>query len=144
MPELRFTVLGKPQPQGSMKAFVVAGKARLTSDNAKLRSWRQDVGLAALHARPDGGLFAERHVPVSVHYLFVMAPPAKLPKGRTEPVVKPDASKLIRAAEDAMTGIIYHDDAQITLTTARKVYGLPARTVVVVRTEQEGMFRGAQ
>lgn len=140
MSELRFTVLGKPQPQGSMKAFVVAGRARITSDNTKLKSWRQDVGIMATHALKGGGLFAEKHVPVEAHYLFVIPPPATLPKGRTAPVVKPDASKLIRAAEDAMTGIVYHDDAQITYTSARKVYGVPARTVIVIRTAQEQLL----
>jgi Holliday junction resolvase RusA-like endonuclease len=31
-----------------------------------------------------------------------------------EPDVKPDLSKLLRAAEDAMTGIVWADDCQIT------------------------------
>jgi Holliday junction resolvase RusA-like endonuclease len=40
-------------------------------------------------------------------------------------IVKPDLSKLIRCTEDAMTGIVFLDDAQVAELLARKVYAAP-------------------
>jgi Holliday junction resolvase RusA-like endonuclease len=39
------------------------------------------------------------------------------------PVVKPDATKLLRAVEDAMTGTVYRDDAQVVEQFVSKRYG---------------------
>ena len=127
-----FTVLGKPEPQGSIRAFMIGGKPRLTSANAKMKPWRQQVGMMALAARPTSDIWAGRHVPVRVHYIFVLDPPAKMPKGRTAPSVKPDIDKLIRACTDALTGIIYVDDGQVVECAASKQYGQPTRTVISV------------
>jgi Holliday junction resolvase RusA-like endonuclease len=127
-----FTVLGKPEPQGSMKAFVIKGKARLTSANTKMKSWRQEVGWAALDAWRDGEPFAAKHVPVKVDYLFVINPPPSKPKRRLAPAVKPDIDKLIRACTDALTGILYVDDGQVVECHARKIYGQPERTEITV------------
>lgn len=133
MGELRFTVLGKPQPQGSMKAFMVAGKPRLTSDNARMKPYRQEVGQTALAARAEAGcntVWAGRHVPVLANYGFYFAKPKSANKARIAPAVKPDIDKLIRSTTDAMTGILYADDGQIVSIVATKNYGLPERTEI--------------
>jgi crossover junction endodeoxyribonuclease RusA len=36
---------------------------------------------------------------------------------------KPDAIKMARAVEDALTGILWNDDAQICAETIEKIYG---------------------
>lgn len=41
------------------------------------------------------------------------------------PITKPDLTKLIRAVEDALTGICWKDDSQVVWQQARKVYGRP-------------------
>ena len=46
---------------------------------------------------------------------------------------KPDASNLVKIVEDAANGVLWHDDCQIGRLTAQKVWGLPARTELVVR-----------
>jgi len=46
---------------------------------------------------------------------------------------KPDASNLVKIIEDAANGILWHDDCQIVRLTARKEWGLPARTELWVR-----------
>jgi Holliday junction resolvase RusA-like endonuclease len=48
------------------------------------------------------------------------------------PVVKPDWDKIARSCSDAMTGIIYLDDAQIVEGHVKKEYGWPERTVITV------------
>lgn len=78
---VRFTVLGRPQTQGSVRAFVVNGHARLTSDNAKMKPWRQEVGWRALEAMQGADLFP-RGVAVALTVTFYLERPKSLPKGR--------------------------------------------------------------
>lgn len=46
------------------------------------------------------------------------------------PNTKPDGLKLRRAVEDALTGVVWVDDARITEGRERKTYGAPARAEV--------------
>ena len=139
MSEVRFTAYVTPTPQGSMKGFVLPGKwgakprAILTSDNKKLKPYRGEVTREAMVALGKAGIaepFAGKHVPVSIVLEFYFQKPESVPKKRQHPSVKPDLSKLIRSTEDAMTGILYTDDAQIVSIVARKHYGTPERVEV--------------
>jgi Holliday junction resolvase RusA-like endonuclease len=131
---ISFTVLGRPAPQGSMKAFMAGNHARVRSDNKATMPWRQQVGQTALAMRPTPNIWAQRHVPVAIEMLFYFAPPKKLPKGRVRPAVKPDIDKLQRAIFDSMSGIMYMDDGQIVGVNTGKFYGLPERVEIVLVT----------
>jgi crossover junction endodeoxyribonuclease RusA len=139
--KISFVAYCTPQPQGSMRGFVVPGtngakhRAILTSDNTKLKPFRHEVTRSAMIALRDAGIaepFAAKHVPVCLRLDFYLAKPDSAPRKRFSPVVKPDVSKLIRSTEDAMTGILYADDAQIVSETARKLYGIPERVEISV------------
>lgn len=151
MAELRFTVLGKPQPAGSKRAFAVkkggvpTGQIAVTDDNPKAKSWQREVKIAAREALdaigPDGLLTADA---VSVSMTFYAARPkghygtgrnaaVLKPSAPPLPIVKPDSLKLARGTEDAMTGVVYKDDSQVVDLTVRKRYGLPERCEIVVR-----------
>lgn len=137
-----FTVYAKPQPQGSMKGFVIPGKggrkprAILTSDNKNLKPYRQELTNTALEVLSTAGYerpFAGKHVPVRMTMKFYLEKPASVGKKRNRLVVKPDLSKLIRSTEDALTGIMYADDAQIVEGFFCKDYGTPERVEIVVQ-----------
>ena len=49
------------------------------------------------------------------------------------PTGKPDASNILKAAEDACNKIVYHDDAQIVQAYAVKRYGAVPGLEIVVR-----------
>ena len=137
---IAFTVLGTPCPQGSMKAFIdKAGNANMTSDNAKMKPWRQQVGWSALEARAKDGMHEPwgSDVPVRLTAFFVLARPKTCPKRRIYPTVKPDLDKLKRAVMDALKGVIYKDDAQVVEhgPTAKR-YGLPERAEIIVEVVQ--------
>ena len=130
---MRFTVLGTPRPQGSMRGFVNRSKktgkqfVSLTSDNPKLKPWRKTVAESALMARQpqiDG--------PVSIEAAFYFQKPPSAKKARSAPTVRPDLDKLLRAILDAMTGICFADDAQVCEIRAVKHYGLPERAEISV------------
>ena len=111
-----------------MRGFVIPGKggskprAIVTSDNKKLKPYRQELTETAM-TKVEHRPWAEKHVPVRLELMFYLQKPPSAPKKRHHPVVKPDLSKLIRASEDAMTGVLYADDAQIVSLIADKLYG---------------------
>jgi len=117
-------VLGIPVPQGSKR--VVRGHL-IDVNQAKLRDWRQLVGQACQQA----GHFY--HGPVVVGFDFYLPRPkghfgqgrnARILKASSPdfPATKPDLDKLIRACLDAMSGIVFRDDSQVTALIASKFY----------------------
>ena len=120
--ELRasFFVPGIPKPQGSKRAFVnpKTNRAVVVEDNTKTHDWRSDVRAMAYDysdSRISDG-------PVRLELEFVMRRPVSTPKTKPTPhaVKKPDLDKLVRAILDALTGILFSDDSQVTGITAHK------------------------
>lgn len=138
---VRFTVLGTPVPQGSKSAFVVKGRAVIAEANrARLMPYRAAVAAAAAEAM-DGR--AQLAGPLRLHlWLGFPRPKAHYRTGshagelRADApayvATRPDASKVVRAVEDALTGIVYHDDAQLAVLVVSKHYADQPATVVDV------------
>jgi len=139
---VQFSVAGQPQTAGSKRAFVnkQSGKAIVTDDNKKGKPWRADVQAAANQAIEltellDGPLILETcfyFLRPQSHYgsgknakkLKASAPPW--------PKTRPDTTKLLRAMEDALTGVLWRDDSQIVFQVAAKKYSeFPGATVAV-------------
>ena len=124
-----FTVPGVPGTAGSKKYVGHhAGKAILVDSNKKGKEWRASVQLFARQAgvRPIAG-------PVQLCVTFYMPRPANHHKGgdRSKPVkdsaparplTKPDCTKMLRAVEDALKGIAWHDDSQVVDQDVSKWY----------------------
>jgi Holliday junction resolvase RusA-like endonuclease len=159
---LSFTVMGRPQPAGSKRAFpirrkdgggwVATGRIAVVEDNPNSGEWKQAVAFAGLNAlsrvtAPDrfgnDPMPLEGPVGVSVRF-FLRRPKGHFGTGRNVgklkdsapsfPTSKPDATKLLRAVEDALTGVVYRDDAQVVEQQVVKVYGHPEGAHVVVWT----------
>ncbi len=131
---MKFTVYGTPRPQGSTRAFIPKGwnRAVITSDNKKLKPWRQEVTdtlFVESGCIPYSGSGNEAIV-MSLDFFFKR--PKSAPKSRAYPTVKPDVDKLIRAIFDAGTGVLYGDDAQLVGVTARKHYDAIERVEIEV------------
>jgi hypothetical protein len=144
----RFIVYGQAKPGGSKKAFVHPHTGRpVVVEDSKNKPWRQEVAGAALEAlqaldswhETAGPLFADEAL--AVVFTFVRPRPlghygasgAVRSSAPAHPVTRPDVLKLARAAEDALTGIVWRDDSQIVHETLVKVYGEPERLEVAVR-----------
>jgi len=132
--ELKFSVVGVPVPQGSMRSFVVRRKrdgknvAVTTSDNKKTKGWRQTIANVAaleLNRAENKGLFFTGSVELVVSF-YLPRPKALLTKTKAAQffphIKKPDIDKLVRATEDALTSVVWGDDAQVTDLIARKRY----------------------
>jgi Holliday junction resolvase RusA-like endonuclease len=129
---IEFTVQGDPVPQGSMKAFVPKGwqRAVITTANPKLKAWRQKVRSAALNAMGFSSPAGKRvPIRVSVTFYFTRARTNR----DTDKITAPDIDKLCRGVFDALTGVCYDDDAQITEIHAAKFYG---QARVEIRVEE--------
>lgn len=54
--------------------------------------------------------------------------------GEIVPVKKPDVDNIAKIVADALNGVVWHDDAQITALTVRKKYG--EKPCVIITAEQ--------
>lgn len=130
---MRFSVEGRPVPQGSMTASYnrKTGVSHVHHvQGAALAQWRAAIRLAASEAGATVSV-----APVAITITFGMPRPKThlvLRGGRyvvrerylsAMPAVAPDIDKLTRAVLDALSGVCYADDAQVVSIHAQKVYG---------------------
>ncbi len=151
MTVLRFTVLGRPQPAGSKRALpvrqggVATGQIAVIDANPRVKSWQQEVRVAARQEAVEQDVDALLDGPLGLRVRFHRARPkshyrtggnAHLLRDGVPayPASRPDTTKLLRGLEDAMTGVVYADDAQVVVQDARKLYGTPERVDVEVWT----------
>jgi Holliday junction resolvase RusA-like endonuclease len=143
--QVSFTVYGRPQPAGSKRAVKHphTGQTMVIDANKAAGPWKQQVAGAAAAALPNGIMF-EKGEPVLLRVAFYLARPLNhFGTGRNNgrlkdsapafPTVMPDATKLIRGLEDALTGVVWRDDAQVVIQHAEKRYALEReRTEILV------------
>ena len=121
---IQFVVFCHPEPQGSKNAFVIPGTNRAVVVDVgakKLKPYRQEITRTAMTEIPTRP-WAGKHVPIILKLNFQLLKPQSVGKKRSCPVVKPDIDKLCRSTLDALTGILYADDAQIVEMHVRKEY----------------------
>jgi len=126
---LQFSVVGVAQQMGSKRAFTPKGWTRpiITDSNRNLKSWQQLVSQCASHAIQQLPI-AERHVltdGVRLSIAFFLPRPKSLPRRVTAHTKAPDLDKFVRALQDALTAIVFRDDAQIVDLVAMKRYAAP-------------------
>lgn len=143
---IEFQVQGKPRPAGSKRAIPYRkGDGKLgvrVIDDANGAEWRQDVKLAARRAIGEAPPLAG---PVSVQFTFWIPRPqghfgkrGLLDSAPSYPAKRPDLLKLARAVEDALTGIVWIDDAQIVDETLAKVYSAGPEYMLSVMVDSLG------
>ena len=133
MDSLVFAVDGKPETQGSTRAFMPKG-ARfpiITSTNPKLKAWRTRVAAAALEAMQESNFRFIEDGPIRLDVAFYFVPPRSKRVGKYKDT-RGDWDKYSRALSDAMTGTVYRDDSQIAVAFVEKLYGEIARTEVII------------
>lgn len=119
-----FTVYGKPQQRGSKRALPAGGRPGgrplMVDDNKHSKVWMEQVRSAA--AINYGQELMSGPVNLTCRFYFAR-PQSHFGTGRNGGILKaiapqrhtqtPDLSKLMRAVEDALTGVVYRDDRQI-------------------------------
>jgi Holliday junction resolvase RusA-like endonuclease len=135
---IEVVVYGTPAPAGSKTVGFAKGGRHFVRDSSGKRGsdWRRNVAQAAGIAMQNRALLDG---PLVLEVVFTIPRPKShygargiRPSAPTHPTVAPDTTKLLRAIEDAMEGIVYRNDAQIITQTARKVYGEPASARILI------------
>jgi Holliday junction resolvase RusA-like endonuclease len=130
--DLRFFVPGTPAPGGSKTGFYnkKLGRVMMTPASKKTKPWMSTVSAVVrsqYHNRP---LLTD---PLRLGMQFrILRPKGHWGSGRnaatlkqsapTHPTVKPDLTKLVRATEDALTGVLWRDDTQVVAGIYSKIY----------------------
>lgn len=132
MPGLNIIVRGIPAPQGSHRSFKVkSGAVVTTDDNPRTRPWKAAVTaeaeLAVAKAELTDPAYDRRPVAVAITFRFPRprghyGKRGLLPSAPAQMVSMPDIDKLVRAVLDALTGIVWRDDAQVVVLEIRKAY----------------------
>jgi len=155
---IQFEVVGQPVTQGSKRTVPIYrdGKpviknghvlTRIADANPRLPQWRQEVAQAA-RAVYTAPLFIGA---MTLDLTFARPRPkghygtgrnaGKLKDWAPEyPITIPDGSKLGRAVEDALTGVIWKDDAQVVDQRIRKEWGPYFRVAVEIES-LDGLIR---
>ena len=135
---VEFIYWGKPATAGSKRGIPYARKAehgcglgvRMIHDNKRFESFSAEIKDLARNAA-DGQFF---HHGVWLSLAIVRPrPKGHFRSGRNAgqlkddapeyPTSKPDATKILRAVEDALTGVLWRDDSQIVRHQISKDYG---------------------
>jgi Holliday junction resolvase RusA-like endonuclease len=121
-------VVGTPRPGGSKTARYnkKTGKAWTAPANEHTATWRSSVTDAAVKVRPAELLSG----PLMVVYFFYFNRPkchynskgVLKPSAPQHHTKMPDKTKLERSTEDALTGIVWRDDAQVCQGFSYKLY----------------------
>ena len=139
-------VRGLPKPAGSKRVFLVGkGEARrpvVTDDCRTGKDWRASVQHEINRAHPGAPLDG----PLELSLYFTLPRPRGHLKrdgglrrsAREHPTTKPDVTKLVRAVEDAATGLLWCDDSQVVTQTATKRYGPRPGVVIHCRRLADG------
>ena len=144
---LEVFVPGIPKPAGSKRAFYIKklGRAIITEDCKKSADWKGDVKNFA-HVEMLGKQIIQAG-PIALEIEFTMPrPKGHFGSGRNAAMIKPnaphyhtikpDATKLLRCVEDALTGTVYADDALIVDQRVTKRYGeKPGARITIRRME---------
>lgn len=151
---IQFTVIGTPATAGSKKPFIYKSKkdgkyrASMAPDNKRQKPWMSLVSMTAaeVHNRP----VLTCPLVLAIDFYFVRpkshfrADGWLLKKGAPRyHVKKPDLCKLIRAVEDALTGIVWRDDSQICrygrMSKRWSIDGMASALITIYEAE-DGMW----
>lgn len=132
---ITITIPGVPVAKGRPKAVRMGKKGIRMYTPTKTASYEATCRTFAMVAMAGR---APLRGPLLVTFFLYMPIPSSLSmKKQVElngkpHVKKPDASNIVKAVEDALNGIVWHDDSQIAHLSAQKVYSLEPRVVVRV------------
>lgn len=133
---IEFVIPGEAVGKGRPRAFRMGNGVRMHTPERTAR-YENLVSLSASAAMAGRAPFAG---PVEMDLVIVTVPPASWSKkkraaalaGEVRPTSKPDCSNVLKGIEDAMNGIVFGDDKQVTDVRVRKRYGERAQAMVRV------------
>ena len=134
-----FTVLGTPRGKGRPR-FARVGSGVRTYTPEATASYENLI--AVEYERQCRGTYFDKGTAIRMSvtgYLDIPASASKrkrvqMVNGELRPLKKVDSSNLLKAVEDALNGVAYHDDVQIVETVVKRYYGEKPRVEVALES----------
>lgn len=141
---INFTVEGQPQGKGRARVTVRNGHARAYTPE-KTASYENYIKLSAVEAKEkQGNIFFDKVPLKAIIKAFYGIPASWSNKksrqaelGEIKPTIKPDGDNIAKTVLDALNGILYTDDSQITRLTVSKIYSKQPRVEVEIMEDKE-------
>lgn len=145
MSVVTFQVPGKPQGKARARTFynTTAGKhTSVTPDRTVLyENLIKEQFLSSAN-----GFYIDQEKPVFLSICAKFLPPKSTPKKKRKemmernilPLKKPDIDNIVKVVADALNGVAYHDDTQIALLAASKIYSDEEGLDIVVGEHKTG------
>lgn len=133
----RFVVPGEPHGKGRAR-FARAGRFVRTYTPEKTASYEAKVATLALTTKPANWPAADRSVHYSVTIVCAFGVPASLSRIKrltlpgTGCAKKPDADNIAKTVCDALNGIAWVDDSQVTFLSVRKNWAIQPGVYVAI------------
>jgi len=145
--QIQFWVPGVPATAGSKTAFPYkdkkTGKIRvaIAPANKRQKPWMSDVKAFAIDAYKGDPVTGQIGLYID---FYLLRPQSHFGTGKNADKLKPsaldrpiakrsmDLTKMTRAVEDALTGIIYCDDSQVVTQNINKHYSLKPGAMVMI------------
>ena len=137
MTTFQFTIPGDARPEAKRQRFFARGEKVHVGSRTDLPDRADWKARVAAFAKQAGAQVM--HGPLMLEVVFVRVKPGSWPRKPTTkrpwpdyPTTKPDLNNLIKPLEDALTGIVWVDDAQIVRSREEKVFGEEPEVRVIV------------
>lgn len=134
--EIRFTVPGEPQGKGRARVGTIQGKARMFTPQ-KTVAYEGLIAVAAQSAMDGAALFTGPVMLEVTMYCPIRPSWSKKKQaqglaGDIYPTSKPDADNCMKAVCDALNGVAWKDDTQVTDAHIRKRFSETPRVDVII------------
>lgn len=138
----RYFISGNPRGQGRPRAYM-RGRHAGVYESREDKINKENIAAQVVAQDPE---FFSQGVPVELNIAFYLSRPKAHYNSKGElkerftdirPTVKPDCSNVVKGLEDALNGILWHDDSQIVKLTVLKNYTVDKPFTVI----EVGRFR---
>lgn len=133
--EIKFTIPGEVTAQGRPKVSA-RGKFVTVYDPKKSKDYKTYVAQIASQYRPleliEGPIYFRLTIYRQIPKSFSKKKQEMALEGKILPTQKPDCSNYVKGIEDALNGLIWHDDSQIVLLLVAKRYSEDPRAEVTI------------
>lgn len=140
----RFEVPGKPQGKGRPRAARTGGYVRMYTPERtrEYEGYIRSCYMAARGGYYDGAVSVSITAVYGVPKEYSRARQMQALMGRLMPQTKPDIDNICKAVCDALNGLAYGDDRQITELAVNKRYGIEPKLIITVREAEEAEHEG--
>lgn len=137
---ISFVVYGEPVAQGRPR-FARRGNFVTTYDPAKSRDYKDTVYSIAIEHKPEQPLEGPLNVKIvafkSIPKSFSKRKAADAESGVLLPITKPDCDNYAKGVKDALSGLIWRDDAQVVRLTVEKKFSTVPRMEIEILCARE-------